>query len=179
MRGRRPTAGLRRHRATRPCYLSYLYLFLSTRGRNVGSLAPFPRAEMANSLGVAGISSLLAAGLLLCWRRRRCCETWDFEMLPDRSCVHTVKHELPTALYGETAIGVLNMWVADMELACCGRIQRAIMERARHNTFGYTLQPREAWEAAGRWLFEQQAWQVATCADMHTLPQLCRAYGRT
>ena len=113
------------------------------------------------SLALAGAASLLAAGLLWRWRRRRCRRApWDFEALPDRSSVHTVKHELPAALYGEAADGALNMWVADMELACCGRIQAAIEERARHGTFGYTLQPREAWEAAGRWLVEKQGWQV-------------------
>ena len=115
------------------------------------------------SLALAGMASLLAAGLLWRWRRHRCRrQPWDsFEALPDRSCVHTVKHELPAVLYGEAAHGALNMWVADMELACCGRIQREIEERARHGTFGYTMQPREAWEAAGRWLVEKQGWQAA------------------
>jgi cystathionine beta-lyase len=120
------------------------------------------QAASHRSLALAGTASLLAAGLLWRWRRRRCRrEPWDFEALPDRSGVHTVKHVLPAALYGEAADGALNMWVADMELPCCGRIQRAIEERARHGTFGYTLQPREAWEAAGRWLVEKQGWQAA------------------
>ena len=120
------------------------------------------------SLALAGAASLLAAGLLWRWRRRRCRRApWDFEALPDRSSVHTVKHELPAALYGEAADGALNMWVADMELACCGRIQRAIEERARHGTFGYTLQPREAWEAAGRWLVEKQGWQVLSTPPLN------------
>ena len=75
-----------------------------------------PHAGMAASqLAVTGSAALLAAAVLL-WRwrrwRKQCWE--DFEALPDRSRVHSVKHELPTALFGEAADGALQMWVADI-----------------------------------------------------------------
>jgi bifunctional pyridoxal-dependent enzyme with beta-cystathionase and maltose regulon repressor activities len=116
----------------------------------------------AGQLAVTGSAALVAAAVLLWrWRRWRK-QCWvDFEALPDRSRVHSVKHELPTALFGEAADGALQMWVADMELPCCPRIQRALMERAAHPTFGYTIQPHEAWAEAGRWLVKQQGWPYA------------------
>jgi cystathionine beta-lyase len=102
----------------------------------------------------AGVAVL--AGLA--WRRRRRSRCFGFDAPVDRSCVHTVKHDLAAILYGEAAACALPMWVADMELPCCAHIQRAIAERARHPTFGYTVQPREIWESVGRWMVERQGW---------------------
>tara|TARA_B110001452_G_scaffold266425_1_gene273267 strand:- start:908 stop:2257 length:1350 start_codon:yes stop_codon:yes gene_type:complete len=98
----------------------------------------------------------LGAALLLVhlWRRRR--PRFAFDGPLDRSGVHTVKHELPVLMHGEAAVEALNMWVADMELPCCDRIRGAIMDRAQHPTFGYTIQPREIWSRVGRWMVERQ-----------------------
>ena len=52
------------------------------------------------------------------------------------------------------------MWVADMDLAAPPEIQNAIIERARHPTFGYTIQPPQLWTAVAKWLHEQHNWVV-------------------
>ena len=43
------------------------------------------------------------------------------------------------------------MWVADMCLPVCGKIQAALAQRCAHPTFGYTMQPDEMWEAVAEW----------------------------
>lgn len=109
----------------------------------------------------------LGATLLLVhlWRQRRRRPRFDFDRPLDRSHVHTVKHVLPVFMHGEAAAEALNMWVADMELPCCGRIRRAIMDRAQHPTFGYTIQPREIWSLVGKWMVERQGHPSAPDPD--------------
>jgi len=73
----------------------------------------------------------------------------------DRSGSFAVKHEL------SPCPGGLQMWVADMELACCPSIVRAIAERALHPNYGYTIQPGIAWDSVGAWLVKRQNWPAA------------------
>jgi len=78
----------------------------------------------------------------------------------DRSSLWTVKHDLAAAMHGEAAKDALKLWLADMDLPCCDAIRSAIEARARRDTFGYTFQPPEMWQAVVRWLSEEHAWSV-------------------
>ena len=71
----------------------------------------------------------------------------------DRTPHHTVKHTFCPA-------GVLPMWVADMDLPIDPAIHAAIVDRAKHATFGYTIQPPELWAAVARWLLAEHGWAV-------------------
>ena len=60
--------------------------------------------------------------------------------IADRRKVHTVKHTF------SKGGGLLNLWVADMELECATHIVDALVRRAAHPTYGYTIQPEIIWE---------------------------------
>jgi len=46
----------------------------------------------------------------------------------------------------------------DYPIAPC--IQRALIHRAQHPTFGYTIQPQRAWRAVSSWLTAEHGWKV-------------------
>ena len=75
----------------------------------------------------------------------------EFQQPMDRSLTFTVKHTFCPR-------GALAMWVADMDLPVDPAIHAAILERARHPCFGYTLQPPELWAAAAAWMREEHGW---------------------
>ena len=107
--------------------------------------APFFLRVIAASAAACGLS-------LVIQRRRRRAAQFDGPLI-DRCGTHTVKHELsakPVAL---------QLWVADMELPICSKIQEAITVRAQHPVFGYTIQPCIIWERAGAWLSARQNWR--------------------
>jgi bifunctional pyridoxal-dependent enzyme with beta-cystathionase and maltose regulon repressor activities len=76
-----------------------------------------------------------------------------FQQDIDRTPFHTVKHTF-------CAAGVLPMWVADMDLPIDAKIHEAILARAAHPTFGYTIQPPELWAAVADWLRTEHGWTV-------------------
>ena len=76
-----------------------------------------------------------------------------FDAPIDRSPYHTVKHT-----FCDTAC--LPFWVADMDLPTAPSIQQAIEHRAKHPTYGYTIQPMEIWSAVSRWLEDRHQWTV-------------------
>ena len=77
----------------------------------------------------------------------------EFEQPINRTPFFTVAHEF-------CAPNATPMWVADMELATAPAVHRAIMRRATHPTFGYTIQPPRLWRAVARWLRRHWQWHV-------------------
>ena len=67
----------------------------------------------------------------------------DFESLIDRTGTNSLKWDL----FGDD----LPMWVADMDFRAAPAIQEAVLERARHPVFGYTIVPDELFEAYINW----------------------------
>jgi len=77
-----------------------------------------------------------------------------FDVAVDRSAVHTVKY----GLHGSSVADAIPLWVADIDLPCCPKIQKALSLRVVHPTFGYTFQPKEIWYRVAAWLRENQGW---------------------
>ena len=101
---------------------------------------------LAASAAACGLS------LFLQRRRRRGATRFDISLVVDRRGTHAVKHELSAKREA------LQLWVADMDLPICSKIQEAITARAMHPVFGYTIQPKLIWERAGAWLSAGQNW---------------------
>lgn len=64
---------------------------------------------------------------------------YDFDRLTDRGDTNSMKWDVPE--------GQLPMWVADMDFETAPEIREALMKRAAHGIFGYTVVP-DAWREA-------------------------------
>lgn len=61
---------------------------------------------------------------------------YDFDRITDRRGTNSLKWDIPD--------GELPMWVADMDFQTAPEIREAMIKRAQHGIFGYTVVP-EAW----------------------------------
>lgn len=68
---------------------------------------------------------------------------YDFESVIDRHNTNSVKWDL----FDDD----LPMWVADMDFSVAPNIQKAILNRAKHPVYGYTIVPDELFEAYIGW----------------------------
>ena len=68
---------------------------------------------------------------------------YDFESVIDRHNTNSVKWDF----FDDD----LPMWVADMDFSVAPKIQKAILNRANHPVFGYTIVPDELFEAYIDW----------------------------
>ena len=55
---------------------------------------------------------------------------------------------------------VLPMWVADMDFPCPQPVVEALIARARHGIYGYTVATDSYYEAVRYWMKERHAWPV-------------------
>ncbi|WP_295388158.1 MalY/PatB family protein [uncultured Thiodictyon sp.] len=55
---------------------------------------------------------------------------------------------------------VLPLWVADMDFAAPAAVTRALVQRAAHPVYGYTLFPDELFAAMADWLRERHGWAI-------------------
>lgn len=84
--------------------------------------------------------------------------TYDFDRPVPRLGTASVKWDGRRAVFG--ADDVLPMWVADMDFAAPEAVTRALVERARHPVYGYTLYPDELYQALVDWLRARHGWTI-------------------
>lgn len=89
-------------------------------------------------------------------------EIFDFDNIPTRRGTNCVK-------WDEAADGMLPLWVADMDFAVAPCIQQAIMQRAMHPCFGYTLVPEEYYASIQRWFALRHNWQIGREEILYTI----------
>ncbi|SFJ75965.1 pyridoxal phosphate-dependent aminotransferase [Methylophaga sulfidovorans] len=84
--------------------------------------------------------------------------TVDFDQKIDRSFSHSLKFDARTAYFGRS--DVIPMWVADMDFAAPEAVTKALVERAKHPVYGYTLHPDSMYEALIEWSAKRYHWQI-------------------
>ncbi len=62
--------------------------------------------------------------------------------------------------WDEESNDVLPLWVADMDFAVAPCIQQALVQRAMHPCYGYTLVPDDYYEAIIRWFWSRHQWHI-------------------
>jgi cysteine-S-conjugate beta-lyase len=84
--------------------------------------------------------------------------TVDFDQKIDRSFSQSLKFDARTAYFGRS--DVIPMWVADMDFAAPEAVTKALVERAKHPIYGYTLHPDSMYEALIEWSAKRYDWQI-------------------
>jgi len=76
----------------------------------------------------------------------------------DRRKTFAVKWEERGRKFGTEDL--LPLWVADMDIASPPSVQDAIVKRAKHPVYGYTIYPDAYYEAILSWMQKRFAWQI-------------------
>ena len=83
---------------------------------------------------------------------------FDFDKEIPRAGTASVKYEGAAAYFGSGKL--IPMWVADMDFAAPEAITRALIERASHPVYGYTLYPDSMFEALISWMNKRHGWEI-------------------
>ena len=76
----------------------------------------------------------------------------------DRRNTHAVKWEERCTKFGTE--DVIPLWVADMDLASPPSVQEALIKRAKHPVYGYTVYPDTYYKAIISWMQKRFDWQI-------------------
>jgi len=87
-------------------------------------------------------------------------ETYSFDKIIDRQGTSAYKYVLLDSVFGRS--DVLPLWVADMDFATPPFILNAIRNRLDREILGYTLPPKEYYNAIQNWLDYKYSWHVKT-----------------
>jgi len=93
--------------------------------------------------------------------------TDSFDASIDRTHSSSLKFDARKAYFGRE--DVLPMWVADMDFAAPEAVTKALVERAQHPIYGYTLYPDSMYQALIDWCQRRYYWSVAQ-ADIIMCP---------
>jgi cystathionine beta-lyase len=83
---------------------------------------------------------------------------YDFDRVIERRGTDAVKWDGLQARFGVD--DAIPMWVADMDFASPPCVVEALVERARHPIYGYTLRSDAYYEAVTGWLRRRHGWEV-------------------
>jgi len=83
----------------------------------------------------------------------------NFDQIIDRTTSDSVKYDARKAVFGRE--DVTPLWVADMDFAVPDAVSKALIERAKHPVFGYTLHSDSMFEAMQDWFLKRHNWVIA------------------
>jgi len=89
-------------------------------------------------------------------------QLFNFDSPIDRRNTRSVK-------WDEEAADVLPLWVADMDFATAPCVQQAVVKRAMHPCYGYTLVPDEYYQAIIRWFWSRHQWHIHREEILYTI----------
>jgi cystathionine beta-lyase len=84
--------------------------------------------------------------------------SFDFDRRIHREGTASVKWDGRRAYFGTEDL--LPLWVADMDFAAPVQVTEALVERARHPVYGYSLYPDSLYEALAGWLQARHVWKI-------------------
>lgn len=84
--------------------------------------------------------------------------SFDFDQIIDRSGTSSLKYDARQEIFGNT--DVIPLWVADMDFAAPSAVTQALIERAAHPIYGYTVFPESLYAALIDWLKRRFDWTV-------------------
>ncbi|WP_188206568.1 MalY/PatB family protein [Alkalibacillus aidingensis] len=84
----------------------------------------------------------------------------SFKQSVDREFTKAVKYDFRYRVFGRDDL--LPMWVADMDLPAPKALQEAIIERAKHNLYGYTTYDHHTLNAIKQWIEKRHQYAIDT-----------------
>lgn len=84
--------------------------------------------------------------------------SFDFDKAVDRSASSSVKFDARQAYFGRK--DVMPMWVADMDFAAPAEVTEALVARAKHPVYGYTLYPDSLYQSLIDWCERRYNWSL-------------------
>ena len=85
--------------------------------------------------------------------------SFDFDRPISRQGTASVKWDGRRGRFGQEDL--LPLWVADMDFAAPEAVTRALVERAAHPIYGYSLYPDALFTALANWLRTRHGWSIA------------------
>lgn len=82
----------------------------------------------------------------------------DFDQQIERSNTNSVKFDALNAVFGSE--DVLPMWVADTDFAAPEAVVQALIARAQHPVYGYSLFPDSLYHSMIDWFAQRHNWQI-------------------
>lgn len=83
---------------------------------------------------------------------------FDFDREISREGTGSLKYDGRAGYFGKDDI--LPLWVADMDFAVPEAVTRALMKRAAHPIYGYTLPPESLFDALTGWMRHRHGWEI-------------------
>jgi cysteine-S-conjugate beta-lyase len=83
---------------------------------------------------------------------------FDFDTPLPRENTNSVKFDLRKEIFGRE--DVIPMWVADMDFAVPPFVSEAVIRRAGHPIYGYSIIPDSYNEAVMEWLKKRHSWEI-------------------
>ncbi|MFD2045176.1 MalY/PatB family protein [Ornithinibacillus salinisoli] len=81
-----------------------------------------------------------------------------FNQVHERRNTRSVKWDMLDAVFQSTE--VLPMWVADMDFRAPEEVNEAIIDRARHGIYGYTVIDNSVKDAITNWHVKRHSWEI-------------------
>ncbi len=85
-------------------------------------------------------------------------DLYDFDKIITRENSDSVKYDLRQEYFGNA--DVLPMWVADMDFETPAFIRKAVVERANHPIYGYSIMSEEYFQAIINWTKTRHQWDI-------------------
>ncbi|SFL90255.1 MalY/PatB family protein [Marinobacter zhejiangensis] len=82
----------------------------------------------------------------------------NFDQVIERERTGAVKYDAREAVFGTEE--VIPLWVADMDFPAPEAVTQALVERARHPVYGYTLFRDSLYESVIDWFRERHGWSI-------------------
>ena len=82
----------------------------------------------------------------------------EFDRIINRLNTASFKWDQMEKLFGTSDL--LPLWVADMDFAAPPAVVEAIVERAKHGVYGYTIRPQSYYDAVLGWLERRHGWKI-------------------
>lgn len=83
---------------------------------------------------------------------------FDFDHEIDRSGSHSLKYDLRQKVFAKSDL--IPLWVADMDFASPPAVTEALIARAHHPIYGYTLFPESLNESIIDWVQHRHGWKI-------------------